>query len=42
MALEEAIKAWQAHNPFKRASPELIRLIEQYHNQRAHAQEALV
>jgi hypothetical protein len=26
---EQAIKAWQIHNPFQRASPELIKRIKQ-------------
>lgn len=29
MTYEEAIKLWAAHNPFKRASPELIKAIQQ-------------
>lgn len=42
MTYEEALKAWVTHNPFKRATPELIHAIMQGMKNKEYAQEALV
>ena len=42
MSYEEALKQWVTHDPFKRASPELIKVILEASKKHEDKQEALL
>jgi len=42
MSYEEALRLWVTHNPFKRASPELIKALLEGQKKHEDKQEALL